>query len=167
MALYMAILVGGTPLGAPIVGGVADAFGPRWALGVASIAAAVAGLIGLGWLIVSRGMRLARHPERRWRTVVQFTDAPTSAIAAIDPPVLDVLDDAPDGRDARDHAGLVPADFSEEVALTSPIPLPRAASHETGALRVAGTHRDAGAQRAAGTRRESGTTGSTPARPAH
>src|SRR5690606_34556447 len=50
MALYMAILVGGTPLGAPIVGGVADAFGPRWALGVASIAAAVAGLIGLGWL---------------------------------------------------------------------------------------------------------------------
>jgi MFS family permease len=136
MALYMAILVGGTPLGAPIVGAVADAFGPRWALGVASIAAAVAGLIGLGWLIVSRGMRLARHPERRWRTVVQFTDAPTSAIAAIDPPpVPAVLDDASDGRYAGDRAGLVPADFSEEVALTSPIPLPRAAQREAGTRR--------------------------------
>ncbi|HEY6800298.1 MAG TPA: MFS transporter [Agromyces sp.] len=143
MALYMAILVGGTPLGAPIVGGVADAFGPRWALGVASIAAAVAGLIGLGWLIFSRGMRLTRHPERRWRTVVQFTDAPTSAIAAIDPPPVPVHDEVDDceARDRRDHAdrhddnGLVPADFSEEVALTSPIPLPRATHREANAPR--------------------------------
>ena len=38
MALYMAILVGGTPIGAPIVGAVADGWGPRWALGVGAVA---------------------------------------------------------------------------------------------------------------------------------
>ena len=34
VAIMLAIAVGGTPLGAPIVGWVADTFGPRWALGV-------------------------------------------------------------------------------------------------------------------------------------
>lgn len=34
MALRVAIALGGTPIGAPIVGWVADNFGPRWALGV-------------------------------------------------------------------------------------------------------------------------------------
>jgi MFS family permease len=34
MALRVGVALGGTPIGAPIVGWVADAFGPRWALGV-------------------------------------------------------------------------------------------------------------------------------------
>jgi len=34
MAIRLAIALGGTPIGAPIVGWVADTFGPRWALGV-------------------------------------------------------------------------------------------------------------------------------------
>ena len=34
MAIFLAIALGGTPIGAPIVGWVADTFGPRWALGV-------------------------------------------------------------------------------------------------------------------------------------
>lgn len=34
MAIYMAIFLGCTPLGAPLVGWVADVWGPRWALGV-------------------------------------------------------------------------------------------------------------------------------------
>ena len=33
MAILLAILMGATPLGAPLVGWVADTFGPRWALG--------------------------------------------------------------------------------------------------------------------------------------
>ena len=36
MAIFLAIALGGTPLGAPVVGWVADRFGPRWALGVAA-----------------------------------------------------------------------------------------------------------------------------------
>jgi MFS family permease len=34
MAIRLAIAWGGTPIGAPIVGWVADTWGPRWALGV-------------------------------------------------------------------------------------------------------------------------------------
>ncbi len=33
MALRLAVALGGTPIGAPIVGWVANRFGPRWALG--------------------------------------------------------------------------------------------------------------------------------------
>ena len=32
MALYMAVLMGGTPFGAPLVGALAEAFGARWSL---------------------------------------------------------------------------------------------------------------------------------------
>ncbi|WP_448808297.1 MFS transporter [Agromyces bauzanensis] len=149
MALYMATLMGGTPLGAPIVGGVAATFGPRWGLGVAAIAAAVAALIGLGWLVVARGMRLARHPRSTWRPVVRFADAPTAAIAAITAP-MPVVDRAERIELALERAEelderegplvpsvpterLVPADFSEQVALTTPIPLARGSHHDAGA----------------------------------
>lgn len=58
LSLYFAILMGGTPLGAPIVGAISDAFGARWGLGVASLAGFVAFAIGLGWLIVGRRLRV-------------------------------------------------------------------------------------------------------------
>src|ERR1700722_3033147 len=38
MALRIAIALGGTPIGAPIVGWVANEFGPRWALGIGAAA---------------------------------------------------------------------------------------------------------------------------------
>ncbi len=34
MAIRLGIALGGTPVGAPIVGWIADRFGPRWALGL-------------------------------------------------------------------------------------------------------------------------------------
>ncbi|HZX80171.1 MAG TPA: MFS transporter, partial [Lysobacter sp.] len=37
LALRIAVVMGGTPLGAPLVGWVADRFGPRWALGVGAL----------------------------------------------------------------------------------------------------------------------------------
>lgn len=83
LALYFAILSGGTPVGAPIVGAVANSWGPRWGLGVAAIAAGVAALIGLGWLVAYRGMRLSRHPDRRWVATVRFDEPPTAAIAVL------------------------------------------------------------------------------------
>ncbi|WP_127792070.1 MFS transporter [Agromyces sp. LHK192] len=81
MAIYMAIMMGGTPVGAPIVGAIANDWGPRWALGMAAVAAGVAALIGVGWLVVARGMRVVRHPNRRWTPAIRFADAPTAAIA--------------------------------------------------------------------------------------
>ncbi|PRY66933.1 putative MFS family arabinose efflux permease [Glaciihabitans tibetensis] len=58
MAVYMAILAGGTPVGAPLVGWVSNTFGPRWALGVAAAAGIIAGAIALTWMYVSRHLRL-------------------------------------------------------------------------------------------------------------
>ncbi|MEO7963490.1 MAG: MFS transporter, partial [Gemmatimonadaceae bacterium] len=46
VAIVMALALGGTPLGAPIVGWVADTFGPRWALGVGAAAGISSALVG-------------------------------------------------------------------------------------------------------------------------
>ncbi len=50
MAIYLAIALGTTPIGAPIVGWVADQFGPRWSLGVGAASGYVAALVGLYYL---------------------------------------------------------------------------------------------------------------------
>jgi MFS family permease len=50
LAILLAIALGGTPLGAPIVGWVADHFGARWALGVGAAAGLSAALVGLHYL---------------------------------------------------------------------------------------------------------------------
>jgi MFS family permease len=63
VAILLAIALGGTPLGAPIVGWVADRFGPRWALGVGAASGFAAALVGIRYL-------------RKYRNLqVQFKDA--------------------------------------------------------------------------------------------
>jgi MFS family permease len=47
MALRVGVALGGTPIGAPIVGWVADHLGPRWALGVGAVAGFAAALIAV------------------------------------------------------------------------------------------------------------------------
>ena len=49
MALYMAVFMGGTPLGSPIVGWVGDAFGPRWTLLIGAFAVGLSVLAALGY----------------------------------------------------------------------------------------------------------------------
>lgn len=58
MAILLAIVLGGTPLGAPLVGWVADAWGPRWSLGVGAAAGFIAAAVGLHYLVRHRGLRL-------------------------------------------------------------------------------------------------------------
>ena len=60
MALRVAIALGGTPIGAPFVGWVANHFGPRWALGVASLAGLLAASIALP-LLNSGPLSMSRH----------------------------------------------------------------------------------------------------------
>lgn len=47
MALRVGIALGGTPIGAPIVGWVANSFGPRWALGVGAASGFAAALVAI------------------------------------------------------------------------------------------------------------------------
>ena len=58
MAILLAIALGGTPLGAPIVGWIADAFGPRWALGVGAAAGVASALVGVHYLTRYRNLRV-------------------------------------------------------------------------------------------------------------
>lgn len=71
MALYMAIFAGGTPIGAPLVGFVANVAGPRWALGMASASGFAAAGVAIGWMIVSRHLRL--HVDRSKRLNIAAT----------------------------------------------------------------------------------------------
>lgn len=50
IAIRLAVFAGGTPLGAPIVGWVANHFGARWALGVGGLAGASAAVVALMFL---------------------------------------------------------------------------------------------------------------------
>lgn len=59
MALYVMVFLGTTPIGAPIVGWVAQSFGPRAGLALGGVAAVVAGLIALATVERSREMKLA------------------------------------------------------------------------------------------------------------
>jgi MFS family permease len=54
VAILLAIAVGGTPLGAPMVGWVADTFGPRWALGVGAAAGICGAAVLAGFLALRR-----------------------------------------------------------------------------------------------------------------
>ena len=47
MALYMTIFLGGTPLGAPMIGWIGDAWGARWTILIGSIATALAFVVGM------------------------------------------------------------------------------------------------------------------------
>ena len=58
MAIYMAIAMGCTPLGAPLVGWVADRFGPRWSLAVGAVSGFAAAAVGILYLMRHRGLRI-------------------------------------------------------------------------------------------------------------
>lgn len=75
MALYMAIFMGGTPVGAPIIGWIGDTFGARWTIAVGPIAV---GLVLLGvtaYLARSENVRVSFETQRRPRLLVTTTPA--------------------------------------------------------------------------------------------
>ncbi|KPU89516.1 MFS transporter [Variovorax paradoxus] len=55
LAILLAILLGCTPMGAPLVGWVADAFGARWAMGVAALSGLAAAIVGWRYLSLYHG----------------------------------------------------------------------------------------------------------------
>ncbi len=69
VAIVLAIALGGTPLGAPVVGFVADRFGPRWALCVGAASGFAAAAVGLRYLMVHRRLRVRMDG---WRPRLSF-----------------------------------------------------------------------------------------------
>ena len=70
MALYMAIFMGGTPAGAPMIGWVSEQFGPRWTVAVGSIAVGLSLVAVSFWLARSENVRVSYESHRRPRLAV-------------------------------------------------------------------------------------------------
>jgi MFS family permease len=64
IALFLAIALGATPIGAPFVGWVADTFGPRWALGVGAASGFGAVIVAIHYFAKHRGLRLRINDGR-------------------------------------------------------------------------------------------------------
>lgn len=64
MAIYVAIFVGGTPLGAPIIGWIGEIWGPRASIAVGAVATGLTVVGVLAYLVLHDGLRLA--VERGW-----------------------------------------------------------------------------------------------------
>ncbi|WP_230115269.1 MFS transporter [Microbacterium oxydans] len=95
LALYMAVIMGSTPVGAPIAGWVADTLGPRAAIMLGGTAGLIACAIGTVWVLTSG--RLKRREDRRFLLTLDET-RPLSIIDEVDP-----------------------IEFSDEAAVTTPI----------------------------------------------
>ena len=105
LALYLAVAMGGTPLGAPVIGWVAEQWSPRVAILAGAAAAAVVFLIAMVWLSFSG--RVRRTEGSRFKLSL---------------------------ADTRPIEIIAPVTFSDELAAsTTPLPLPtrrRARAHE-------------------------------------
>jgi MFS family permease len=76
LAIRFAVTLGGTPIGAPIVGWVADRFGPRWALGVGAASGFAAAVVGIHYLVTRRHLRVGMAAGRIRFTLGEATPAP-------------------------------------------------------------------------------------------
>jgi predicted MFS family arabinose efflux permease len=75
MALYMAVFMGGTPVGAPIIGWIGDVLGARWTIGIGTVAVGLS-LVGVAAYFVRReNMRVRYQPDRRPRISVTLEPA--------------------------------------------------------------------------------------------
>ncbi|OYX57938.1 MAG: MFS transporter [Micrococcales bacterium 32-70-13] len=74
MALYLTIFMGGTPVGAPVLGLVANELGPRWAMGVGALAGLLAAAVAVLWMRARHNLRIRRHPadDPWWRLRVRY-----------------------------------------------------------------------------------------------
>jgi MFS family permease len=77
MALYMAIFMGGTPAGAPMIGWISEQFGPRWTIGVGSLAVGASLVAVSYWLARSENVRVSYESQRRPRLAVSTSPPET------------------------------------------------------------------------------------------
>jgi MFS family permease len=88
MSLYMAIFMGGSVVGAPVIGWIANAVGPRWAMAAGGSAGFVAAAIAAVYFVRTRHIRLRWEPTRRWPLRIgsgpRARDLATTEIAVVE-----------------------------------------------------------------------------------
>lgn len=83
LALRIAVVMGGTPLGAPLVGWVVDRFGARWALGIGALSGLAAAAVAVAYLVRHRQLRLSCNDGRlRLAISPAHADLVTARVAA-------------------------------------------------------------------------------------
>ena len=76
MALYMAIFMGGTPLGAPLIGWIGDVWGPRWTIAIGTIAIAITLVVVSIWTARHENVQVTYESQRRPRIRIRTLPQP-------------------------------------------------------------------------------------------
>jgi MFS family permease len=90
MAILLAIALGSTPIGAPLVGWVADRFGPRLALLVGAAAGFIAALVGIFYLVKHRNLSVRLDAGRLRFSVDDVEPATARSVSAM---AVDAVDE--------------------------------------------------------------------------
>jgi MFS family permease len=77
MGLYLLVFMGGTPLGAPLVGWIGETVGPRWAIALGGVVSALAAA-GAAWVLL-RHERTRVQPRLRPHPQLMVVDRPQRA----------------------------------------------------------------------------------------
>ena len=79
MALYMAIFMGGTPVGAPVIGWIGDVWGPRWTIAIGTVAVGLS-LLGVAlWFTRRQNVAVTIQTQRRPRLRIQLASSVPTA----------------------------------------------------------------------------------------
>ena len=79
MALYMAIFMGGTPIGAPIIGWIGDVWGARWTIAIGTIAVGLTLVVLSYWLVKHENVQVTYESQRRPRFSIRTLPLPEPA----------------------------------------------------------------------------------------
>ncbi|WP_265522590.1 MFS transporter [Oerskovia flava] len=75
MSLYMIVFLGATPIGSPIVGWIAEEWGPRWAIGIGSISALLVSVGAALWAMRSWHLQVRYRFLQRPHLLVRYLEA--------------------------------------------------------------------------------------------
>jgi MFS family permease len=79
MALYMAIFMGGTPIGAPVIGWIGDVWGPRWTIAIGTVAVGLSLVAVALWVSRRQNVAVTIQTHRRPRLRIQLaSEVPTA-----------------------------------------------------------------------------------------
>lgn len=74
MSLYLMVLMGGTPIGSPLVGWISEVWGARWSIGVGSIASGIVAIAAMFWTRKHWHYEVSYQRSPRRRLAVTYPD---------------------------------------------------------------------------------------------
>lgn len=95
MALYLIVVVGATPIGAPVVGWIAEEFGGRWGVGVGAIASIIVAIWAAFWTRKHWNYNVSYALRSRPLIKISYDAEPVETQA--EAPVLDASETVPSG----------------------------------------------------------------------